>query len=115
MHPDLVTGLILAGGQSRRFGSEKARYPVAGRPMMVHVIEAVSSVTAALLLSVREDTAGWLHHAFPGVRTVTDRYDDAGPLAGLHAGLMEATTPWVLAVACDMPFVTADVLRRLLD
>ncbi|MCH8962088.1 MAG: NTP transferase domain-containing protein [Bacteroidetes bacterium] len=52
--------------------------------------------------------------ANPQVALVVDHYEDAGPLAGLHAGLTAAQTPWVLAVACDMPFITPEVLHALL-
>ena len=49
-----------------------------------------------------------------GVACVVDRVPDAGPLAGLHAGLHATQAPWVLTVACDMPFLSAHVLHRLL-
>jgi len=106
-----VTGLILAGGRSTRFGADKARHPVAGRAMIEHVVAAVAAVTDAVLISVAEVPSDDM----PAVRYVVDRYAEAGPLAGLHAGLEAAGTPWVLAVACDMPFLTPAVLQRLLD
>ena len=107
-----VTGLILAGGQSRRFGSDKARFEVAGRAMIDHVIEVVATVTDTVMISVAEE--GVLMET-PLIRQVVDQHKDAGPLAGLHAGLRAAETPWVLAVACDMPFLTSAVLHTLLE
>lgn len=107
--PD-VTGLILAGGASRRFGSDKARHPVAGRPMIAHVYDVLADVADPIYVSVRAPNADT---DLP-VKHVYDGYPDAGPLAGLHAGLCRCATPWLLALACDMPFLTVDVLRTLL-
>lgn len=111
MKSDDVTGLILAGGQSGRFGEDKARFVVEGRPMIERVFRAVSAVTREVFLSVRgaEDRFGI---AAP---LVVDTFEDAGPLAGLHAGMTAATTPWVLVVACDLPFITQSDLERLIE
>lgn len=108
---DDVTGVILAGGRSRRFGADKAAVVVDGRPMIEHVYEAVRAVTDRLFLSARTaDEAPALL-----VPTIVDRYPDRGPLAGLHAALRAAGTTWVLVVACDLPYVTPRVLRQILD
>ena len=105
-----LTALILAGGKSTRFGADKARHAVEGRAMIERVAEVVTEVADTVLISVAEEGA---EYDLPSARQVVDRYRDAGPLAGLHAGLEATETPWLLAVACDMPFVTADVLQAL--
>lgn len=105
MH-DSITGLILAGGASRRFGTDKARVAVEGRTMIARVFEAVSAVTGEVLVSVRE---GDEDYGLPA-RVVKDAVPGAGPLAGLEAGLRACRTPWLLVVACDMPFLTAEAL-----
>ena len=109
MH-DSITGLILAGGASRRFGADKARAAVEGRTMIARVFEAVSAVTEEVLVSVRE---GGEDYGLPGVRVVEDAVPGAGPLAGLEAGLRACRTPWLLVVACDMPFLTPDALEAI--
>lgn len=109
-----LTALILAGGTSTRFGADKARHRVAGRAMIGHVLDAVAAVADTVLLSV--GAGGETFEEMPAaIRRVRDHYEDAGPLAGLHAGLLAAETPWLLVVACDMPFITTDVLHTLLD
>ncbi len=108
-----VTALVLAGGKSTRFGADKARYAVGGQPMIARVLEAAAAVAAEVRISVGQEGAP-LPEPARRVRRVIDHYRDAGPLAGLHAGLHAATTPWLLVVACDLPFLTADVLRILL-
>jgi len=108
-----VTGLILAGGQSSRFGPDKARFRVDGVPMIRHVYAVVAPVSAAVLVSVAtSDTRYPLPRA---VRYVVDRRDRGGPLAGLESGLLAAHTPWIVAVACDMPGLTTETLQALLD
>ena len=79
--------------------------------MIERVVAVVAPVAEALLISVEEEGVGY---AVPGARQVVDRVEDAGPLAGLHAGLAVAETPWLLVVACDMPFITPAVVRALL-
>lgn len=103
-------GLILAGGQSRRFGSDKAMHRVGGRPMIEHVIDAVHPFVAEILVSVqsRDD-------APEGVADdiVEDHFPGCGPLAGIHAGLMASSSPWMLVAACDMPHLTSADLETI--
>ena len=109
--PD-VTALILAGGRSRRFGSDKARHEVEGRSMIARVYEAAAPLSRRVLVGVGGAAP---RYDVPGpVQYVTDRHAEAGPLAGLQAGLLAAETPWLLALACDLPFLTTAALRTLL-
>lgn len=105
-----VSGLILAGGQSRRFGEDKACYVVGGRPMARRVYDALAPLVGEVFVSVRAPGAN------PGLpaEEVVDRYSDGGPLAGLHAGLVRSRTPWLFVVACDLPFVTTETLAAVL-
>lgn len=112
--PEAVAGLIMAGGESRRFGRDKARHPVAGRPMIVRVYSALAAVATPVMVSVGAGTASYAD-VLPGdVPHVRDRHADAGPLAGLDAGLRVLRSRWVLVAACDMPHVTPDGFRALL-
>ncbi len=106
-----VAGLVLAGGRSLRFGTDKAWFKVRGRPMIERVASTVSTVCSPVLISLGFET-----HDLPlaDVRSVRDRFPGAGPLAGIEAGLSAANTDWVLVVACDMPFITAAALRIVL-
>ena len=107
------TALLLAGGKSRRFGQDKARAVVNGRTMIEHVYEVVAQVAGPVLVSVADEKT---RYPLPEtVRYFVDRHANIGALAGLHAGLVAAQTPWLLAVACDMPFLTVEALRKLLE
>lgn len=80
--------------------------------MIEHVTGTVSAVCDTVLVSLGAETPDY---DLPNVRYVRDQFVDAGPLGGIHAALLATEAPWLLAVACDMPFVTPDALRHLLD
>lgn len=106
-------GAILAGGRSRRFGGEpKALAEVGGRPILDRVRTALEAAVGDVVLIVNEPEP---YERF-GMEMRGDAFADAGPLAGLHAALawaVERDRPGAVCVACDMPFVTADVFRGL--
>jgi molybdenum cofactor guanylyltransferase len=102
-----VTGLVLAGGASRRMGRDKAFLELEGRPLIRVVIDRVAGVCAEVLV-VAGDAQ---RYAGQGAPVVEDRFRGVGVLAGLHAGLQAASHDLALAVACDMPFLNPDLLR----
>src|SRR3954468_13897760 len=99
----LLTAVIVAGGQSRRMGADKAllRLPSGGPTLIERVVAAAQAVTDDVVI-VAED-AGRLPAM--SVRTVPDAIAYAGPLAGLVAGFAAARHPDVLALACDLPYL----------
>lgn len=104
-----ATLLILAGGQSRRMGTPKARLDIHGRTLVEWIVERLGPVFAETLVSANEDAV------VPArLRVVRDLHIGAGPLAGIEAGLAATAHAAVLAVACDMPLVTPDIADRLL-
>lgn len=106
----LITGLVLAGGASRRMGRDKALVEVAGRPMVRIVADALDEVCDRVLVCGRSEPVA-------GLAAVADPPGPPyrGPLAGLAAGLEEAGTGMVAAVAVDQPWVRPQTLRRLLE
>lgn len=101
------TALILAGGDSRRMGQDKAELVLDGKTLLERVTATMQQLFPKVIVSVRQPRQGV---ALP---QVCDGQDASGPLAGLIAGLAQADTPWVFAVACDMPFVTQSVVEHL--
>jgi FdhD protein len=106
-----VTGVILAGGSSSRMGSNKALLPFQGGLF----IEAIYRHTERLFNEVLLVTNAPEQYPFLPCRKVADRFKGMGPLAGIHAGLMEASNPRVLAVACDMPYISEKIIRFLVE
>jgi molybdopterin-guanine dinucleotide biosynthesis protein A len=107
MGPLAVTGVVLAGGASRRMGRDKAFLELDGRSLIDVVIERMIGVCAELLV-VAGDAVSYVDL---GVPVVTDRFRGVGVLGGLHAGLEAASNDLVLAVGCDMPFLNPALLR----
>ena len=107
-----VTGVILAGGMSTRYGgAPKGLELVRGTRIIDRVRTALEPVVDDLLLIANDDAAGeWL----PGVRWERDVLRDVGSVAGIHAALVHAGSP-VLVVAWDMPFVPTALLAALRD
>jgi molybdopterin-guanine dinucleotide biosynthesis protein A len=106
-----ISGLVLAGGSSTRMGRDKAFLELDGRPLIEIVVERMASVCAEVLI-VAGDTRPY---AGLGVPVVEDRFRGVGVLGGLHAGLEAAAHELTLAVGCDMPFLSLDLLRAFVD
>jgi molybdopterin-guanine dinucleotide biosynthesis protein A len=101
------TALILAGGESRRMGQDKAGLVIFEQTLLQHVIAALQPLFADIIVSVRQPRDDC------DLQQVIDDPEHAGPLAGLAAGLEQAKTPWVFAVACDMPFISPQLVEHL--
>lgn len=113
-----VTGIVLAGGQGRRMGTvDKGLQQLHGRPMVAHVLERLAPQVDALIVNANQNPDAYAEIGEPfGARIVPDRVGGfAGPLAGLQAGLAAASTPLVVTVPCDSPFLPLDLVARLRD
>ncbi|HZU18915.1 MAG TPA: molybdenum cofactor guanylyltransferase [Candidatus Dormibacteraeota bacterium] len=102
--------VILAGGEGRRMGRPKALLPVGGTTLVQWMARRLAPTCRHLLISARDP--GQLP---PGLRAhlVLDRHLGAGPLAGIAAALAASPYDLVVVVACDLPGVTPDLVRRL--
>lgn len=110
--PDAITGLVLAGGMGRRMGGvDKGLVPLDGRPMVVHVLERLSPQVGALVINANQNLDRYAKFGYPVVPDEVGGF--AGPLAGLHAGMTHAATPYVATAPCDSPFLPADLVARL--
>ena len=105
-----VTIAILAGGRSRRMGQNKSLVSVQGKPMIEHIIENLAPLKSPMLLI----TNSAYDYAQYNLTMYADVIPDHGALGGLYTALHHSTTPYVLCVACDMPFLNIDVLRHML-
>lgn len=107
-------GAILAGGQSRRYGAPKALAPLAGARIIDRVDAALSAVCPDRIIIANEPDL----FRDLGLPTRPDLRSGLGALAGLHTALRwaeEEGRPGVLAVACDMPFLSVPLLLALRD
>ncbi len=90
-------------------GQDKSALPIGGETILDRQLTMLRTLTTDLLI-----VGGQAVPAAPeGVRVGTDRVPDSGPLGGLDAALAHASAPYVLIVACDMPFVSRTLLEHL--
>ncbi len=106
-----IAGVILAGGTSSRFGSNKALADYQGEPLITRAATILASLFDELLLVTNTPEV----YRFLGWPMVGDLYRNAGPLAGLHAALATITAERAMVVACDMPNLDAALIRFLCD
>jgi molybdopterin-guanine dinucleotide biosynthesis protein A len=105
-----VSGVILAGGKSRRMGgSPKALLPFGGRPLIEHIAETLRSVLSDCLVVTNTPEL----YASLGLPMVGDVYPEGGSLGGIYSGLRAAAGDAALCVACDMPFLSAPLVAYL--
>lgn len=109
MIPD-VTGVILAGGKSSRFGANKAFAPFRGTPIIRRVIESLRPLFSDLLLvtNTPADYAGL------GVPVIQDIVPDRGPLGGIVTAFRNTVNDRIFVVGCDMPVLEAGPILRIL-
>lgn len=108
----LLTGAILAGGHSSRFGSNKALFAPDGETLISKAADLLRPLTGEVLVSASPAHAGT--YDFLGLEIVEDLHPDSGPLGGLEALLQRCSTPWLLVLTCDMPFVDSDALLTMI-
>jgi molybdopterin-guanine dinucleotide biosynthesis protein A len=106
--PDL-SGFVLAGGRSRRMGTDKAFLQLDGRTLLARVLDLLDALTpqVGIVGPAAKFTAYGL--------VIEDVYAGRGPLAGIHAALTSSTTELNLIMAVDLPLVTESLLRFLVE
>jgi len=107
------TGVVLAGGRSRRLGRNKALEKVGGIPLVSRVTTVVESVASHLVVVVADEAQAGVLPTPDGATTVVDMRPGSGSLGGIFTGLTEAPTDWALVVACDMPFLNLELLTLM--
>jgi len=110
--PQEITGIVLAGGRSRRMGGvDKGLVNFRGMPMVQHVIQALQPGVGTLLINANRNSDRYAALGYPVVADMFEGY--LGPLAGMASGMSVASTPYVLTAPCDCPLVGPGMARRL--
>ena len=103
------TGVVLLGGASRRYGSDKALALHNGRPMAQHAIDALQLAGAADVVTVGGSNRGFAVPHWP------DLYPGEGPLGALITACRTASSEHVVLMACDLPFVGPETISALVQ
>ena len=109
--------MVLAGGFSQRFGRDKCLIELAGKPLLVHVLEKVSKIVNECLVVVASEEQRRMLSSMLGSEAslVVDRYEGQSPLVGALTGFETVQGEYALLLPCDTPFISADVVELLFD
>ncbi|HEX3282387.1 MAG TPA: molybdenum cofactor guanylyltransferase [Pyrinomonadaceae bacterium] len=104
---DTIAAFILAGGASRRMGTDKSQLLLAGKSFLEHIAAALAPISSEIAVVGKTATASAERRYIPDV------YPNWGALGGVHTALASSDAAWSLIVACDFPFVTTELFERL--
>ncbi|WP_053402124.1 molybdenum cofactor guanylyltransferase [Priestia koreensis] len=108
-----VTGVILAGGESRRFGSPKALAKLGNQTFIERAVQLLQEEVDDLLIIAHSTIASTIEKLLPSVTVITDVPDHAGkgPLAGIYTAMDYANSHWYFVMPCDMPYLSKESIR----
>jgi len=110
---DTIYGLVLAGGESRRMGRDKALLIRDGRSQLAHIAALLEGITERVYVSSRQEQQDDPERS--RFENIVDRYADIGPVAGILSAMdAHPNIDW-LVVACDLPNIDATTLSFLLE
>ncbi len=104
-----ITGIILAGGKSKRMGKEKGLVELHGKKLISYVIEVLKPVVGKIIISSNSNA----YHD-KDYEVIADIYPDSGPMGGIYSCLQHSSTQKNLVVSCDIPFITRSLLKNIL-
>ncbi len=105
--------ILLSGGKSSRMGTNKALLPIEGKANIERIVDSLGEDFADRVLVT--NTPEEYSMLKDKVKIVTDVYPGLGPLSGIHAGLLVSNAEYNIVVACDMPFVSRELARLLIE
>lgn len=106
-----VTAVILAGGKSTRMKSNKALLPYSGELFIERIHRQLSALFPEVILVTNTPEM----YRFLPCTMVPDEFPGLGSLAGIHAGLKHSKTEHIFVVACDMPYLNSELMRRMIS
>lgn len=111
IQPAGIEGIVLAGGQSRRFGKDKALAEFDGKKMIEIAVGLLRAVDLPVTVVAPLDR----DYFFLGCRIIPDQVAGLGPIGGIHTAFLAYPERDLLVLTCDMPRLTESVIRNLLD
>jgi molybdopterin-guanine dinucleotide biosynthesis protein A len=111
------SALILAGGFSRRLGQDKGLINLAGKPLILHVVDRVSELVDETVVVVGSCVQKEKFESLSGhkANVVADKHEAQSPLVGALTGFESAKGEYSLLLPCDTPFISSQIAQFLLD
>ena len=104
-----MTGIILAGGESRRMGTDKALLVINSRPMIEHVLAVFAGLFKKTIIVTNTPD----RYRMYDVELTSDVLDIRGPLTGIYSGLLRSCDEYNFVAACDMPFLNPRLIAYM--
>lgn len=105
-----ITAFLLSGGKSTRMGTDKGMLPLNGKKLADHMIGLLDNLFSEINIIANDPAYSEFNRP-----VYKDLYSDIGPLGGIYTGLTISKTPWNFFIACDMPFMTTDIISLMSD
>jgi molybdenum cofactor guanylyltransferase len=104
-----MNGIILAGGENRRMGTDKAFLVIDGRPMVEHILAVFNELFKNTIVVTNTPD----RYRNYDVEVTSDALDIRGPLTGIYSGLLRSTDEYNFVAACDMPFLSPRLISYM--
>jgi len=110
------SAIVLAGGLSNRFGHDKGLLQLAGKPLILHVLDKISTIVDEVLIVVGSIQQAKVYAILNlNAKIVIDKYEIQSPLVGAITGFENANGEYSLLLPCDTPFVSSRIASLLLE
>lgn len=106
-----ITGFILAGGKSRRMGTNKSLLMIGKLTVIERVVDLMRKIFQEVIIITNQ----LREYSFLELPMYEDIYKNTGPLAGIHSALVHTSTEKNFIISCDMPLMTEDVIKYLAE
>ncbi|MEM2249668.1 MAG: molybdenum cofactor guanylyltransferase [Candidatus Bathyarchaeia archaeon] len=111
------SAIVLAGGASKRFGYDKGLAPLAGKPLIMHVLDALENIVdeKIVVVSSKEQAEKMEKALKSDVKIAIDQSELQSPLVGALTGFKEAIGEYALLLPCDTPLVSREILALIYE
>ena len=109
MDIEQITGIVLAGGRSRRMGTDKSMMMLNGKSMIEYSIDALKPLCNKIVVSSNN-----FGYDFTGCEVWPDELPDQAPIVGIYSCLKRSATEYNIFLSCDMPMMSTEMLKYLL-
>lgn len=104
-----LTGIILAGGKSKRLGKDKGLTSLNGKPLIQYSIDLLEALNVPIIIVTNQ--LGYEQFGYP---IVEDAFKNKGPIGGIYSGLLQSKTEVNIVLSCDTPYVPVELIKQLI-
>ncbi|MEW6702640.1 MAG: molybdenum cofactor guanylyltransferase [Bacteroidota bacterium] len=106
-----VTGIILSGGKSTRMGTNKSLLKLGDKTVIERIVDLMNPLFGRVILS----TNNFDEYGFLDLEMFEDIYNGFGPIGGIHSGLLHSQTEKNFIISCDIPLISAGIIKFLVN